>query len=65
MKVAELRSMSVTDIEAKIKELYVELFKYRIQLATSQLEKFHKLKELKRDIARAHTILGEMKREQS
>ncbi len=64
MKVAELRSMSITDIETKIKDLNIELFKYRLQLATSQLEKFHKLKELKRDIARANTILGEMKREQ-
>ncbi|MEE9426219.1 MAG: 50S ribosomal protein L29 [Methylococcales bacterium] len=64
IKVAEFRSMSISDIEIKIKELNVELFKYRLQLATSQLEKFHKLKELKRDIARANTILGEMKREQ-
>ncbi len=63
MKATEFRVMPKTDIETKIKELNVELFKYRLQLATSQLEKFHKLKELKRDIARANTILGELKRE--
>ncbi len=64
MKAAELRSMSVPDIESKINELSVELFKFRMQLATNQLEKFHKIKELKRDIARANTILGELKRAQ-
>jgi large subunit ribosomal protein L29 len=56
--------MSAADIDAKIKELSVELFKYKMQFATNQLEKFHKLKELKRDIARANTILGEIKRQQ-
>jgi large subunit ribosomal protein L29 len=64
MKAAEFRSMSVSEIDTKIKELSIELFKYRMQLATNQLEKFHKLKELKRDIARANSILGEIKRAQ-
>jgi large subunit ribosomal protein L29 len=64
MKVAEFRSMSAVDIESKIKELSIELFKYRMQMATNQLEKSHKLKEIKRDIARANTILGEIKRTQ-
>ncbi len=62
MKAAELRELSVTELKTKIDELSVELFKYRMQLATSQLEKFHKIKELKRDIARGNTILSEIKR---
>ncbi|HFD11245.1 MAG TPA: 50S ribosomal protein L29 [Crenotrichaceae bacterium] len=62
MKADDFRSMSTVDIETKITDLNVELFKYKMQLATSQLEKFHKLTELKRDIARAKTILGEIKR---
>lgn len=62
MKADEFRAMSTTDIVSKISDMSIELFKYRMQLATNQLEKYHKLKELKRDIARAKTILGEMKR---
>jgi len=62
MKASELREMSTSDIESKISDMSVELFKYRMQMATNQLEKYHKIKELKRDIARAKTVIGEMKR---
>ena len=62
MKADELRTMSISDLTSKISEMSIELFKYRMQLATNQLEKYHKIKELKRNIARAKTVLCEMER---
>ena len=43
MKAAELRSMSVEALESKVKELKVELFNLRFQLAINQLDNPHKM----------------------
>ena len=65
MKAAELRSMSVEALESKVKELKVELFNLRFQLAINQLDNPHKMTEVKRDIARVMTVLQEMKKEEA
>ena len=59
MKAKEFRSKSITELESEVKELKSELFKLRFQHATNQLENPLKLKEVKRDIARAKTIIKE------
>ena len=65
MKAAELRSMSVEALEAKLKELKAELFNLRFQLAINQLDNPHKMTDVKRDIARVMTVLQEMKKEEA
>ena len=65
MKAAELRSMSVEALESTVKELKVELFNLRFQLAINQLDNPHKMTEVKRDIARVMTVLQEMKKEEA
>ena len=57
MKANELTSMSVEQLEDKVKELKSELFGLRFQLATGQLQNTMRLSEVKRDIARCKTIL--------
>ena len=57
MKANELTSLSVEQLEAKVKELKSELFGLRFQLATGQLQTTMRLSEVKRDIARCKTIL--------
>ena len=57
MKANELTSLSVEQLEAKVKELKSELFGLRFQLATGQLQNTMRLSEVKRDIARCKTIL--------
>ena len=57
MKANELTSMSVEQLEDKVKELKSELFGLRFQLATGQLQNTMRLGEVKRDIARCKTIL--------
>ena len=65
MKAAELRSMSVDALEAKLKDLKTELFNLRFQHAINQLDNPHKMTEVKRDIARVLTVLQEMKKEEA
>lgn len=59
MSGAEFRDLSTEELSAKALELRGELFNVQIKKATGQLESTAKLRELRRQIARAETILGE------
>ena len=59
MKGSELRDLSEEELVAKARELRDELFNTRIKKTTGQLENTAKLRTLRRDIARAETILRE------
>ena len=59
MKSAEFRDLSFDELEAKSQELRSELFNVKIRKATGQLENTAKLRLLRREIARAETILRE------
>lgn len=60
MKTSEIRKMSKEDILKKITELKSELFDLRMKQATGNLEKPHKINELRKDVARLKTILNEL-----
>jgi large subunit ribosomal protein L29 len=49
------------ELEAKSRELRQELFNLRLQKATARLEKPHRLREIRRDIARCETRLTQVK----
>ncbi len=55
MKAAEIRDMSDSDLESKLKESRVELFNLRFQHATGQLDNPGRIGAVKKDIARLHT----------
>ncbi|MCQ4023072.1 MULTISPECIES: 50S ribosomal protein L29 [unclassified Ruminococcus] len=57
MKAAEIRELSVEELELKIKELKEELFQLRFQHAINQLDNPMRLKAVKKDIARIKTVL--------
>ena len=59
MKVAELRDKSVVELRQEIENLVKEQFNYRMQKSTGQLGQSHLLKQVKKDIARAKTVLRE------
>lgn len=61
----ELRGKSVTDLKLQINELKEELFKLKLQKSIGQLEKTHRLKEVRQDIARAYTFLNEKLKKES
>ncbi len=59
MKASELRELGAEDLAAKARELKAELFNVKVKHATGQLENTAKLKALRRDVARAESVLRE------
>ena len=59
MKASELRNLTTAEIEQKVASYKEELFNLRFQLATGQLDNPSRIKEVRRNIARAKTILRE------
>ncbi len=57
MKANELRELTSEEITSRIDQLKSELFNLRFQLATGQLENPMRIRQVRKDIARAKTIL--------
>jgi large subunit ribosomal protein L29 len=60
--VAELRDLSVDDLEARAKELEDQLFRMRLQQSLGQLDAPLKLRFTRRDLARIKTVITEKQR---
>jgi large subunit ribosomal protein L29 len=58
-KTTELRELPDEELTARIESAKEELFNLRFQLATGQLDNTARIKDLKRDVARAATLLRE------
>ena len=52
----ELREKSGEELKKLSADMKEELFRLKIRKATGQLEKTHRIKELKKDLARINTI---------
>ncbi|MFC4620251.1 50S ribosomal protein L29 [Camelliibacillus cellulosilyticus] len=59
MKATELRDLTTAEVEEKVKSLKEELFNLRFQLATGQLENPARIREVRKAIARAKTVIRE------
>ena len=59
MKANEIRELSLDDLRANIAELTEERFRLRFRSATESIENPMRFRDLRRDIARLHTILRE------
>ena len=57
MKTRELRERTHEELEELYDDLREELYKLRAQRAVSQIEKSHRIMEVRRTIARVLTIL--------
>ena len=62
MKANEFTSMSKEQLTEKVAELKKDLFTLRFQLATGQLQNTMQITAVKRDIARAKTVLRQLER---
>ena len=62
MKVADVRAKSDDELKAMVLDLRKEQFNLRFQRASGQLEATGRIKAVRRNIARAKTILGERQR---
>jgi large subunit ribosomal protein L29 len=59
MTAADLRDLSPEELAKKEAELREDLFKLRMRAAVSQLENPSRIRQLRRDIARIHTVRRE------
>ena len=59
MKASELRELTEEEITKQKKELSEELFNLKIQVATQQTTNVARIKQLRRDLARVHTVIRE------
>jgi large subunit ribosomal protein L29 len=60
MKPQEFRALDEAELVQRIDELSRELFNLRFQAQTKQLADVSRLRQVRRDIARAKTILHEL-----
>ena len=58
-QVNQIRELNDADIQAKIAELKQELFNLSFQAAVGKLENTAQLRKVKKEIARAYTVLTE------
>ena len=58
-QVNQIRELNDADIQAKIAELKQEWFNLRFQAAVGKLENTAQLRKVKKEIARAYTVLTE------
>ena len=61
MKMQELRNLSREELLAKVKVLKEQLHKLNLSRYGGRVEKPHQFGEVKKDIARAMTLLNEKK----
>ena len=59
----ELHEMDAAQLGEKLSQSEEELFKLRFQHATAQLEKTHRLRQVRKDIARILTVQNEKQRQ--
>ena len=59
MKVAEIRELSVDELNNREKDLDDQIFRLRIQKSMGQLEAPARVRELRKDLAKIKTILRE------
>jgi large subunit ribosomal protein L29 len=59
MKASELKEKSVADLNQELLGLLREQFNLRMQKGTGQLSQPHRVKVVRRDIARVKTVINE------
>ena len=57
MKIADVRALTPDQAEENLLNLKKEQFNLRFQAATGQMEKTHRVQEVRRDIARIKTVM--------
>ena len=61
MNADDFRSLSIQELDARISDMKKELFNFRMQLHSNQLSNVNRIRETRRDIARATTVRNELK----
>jgi len=59
MDIKEMRELSAADLSARVTSWQEELFRAKCEKSVGQLKDTSKVKKLRRDIARASTLINE------
>ena len=59
MKTSEMRSLAVEELEVRVDNWREEIFRAQCNKAVGQLQNTNVLRELRREVARAKTIINE------
>ena len=59
MKMTEIRKLATEDLNKKLEENKKELFNLKFASATGNLEKPHRIKELRHEFAKIKTVIRE------
>ncbi|HEX9464120.1 MAG TPA: 50S ribosomal protein L29 [Alphaproteobacteria bacterium] len=65
MKSSDIRPKTIDELKTQLAELQKEKFNLRFQRSSGQLENTARVRQVRRDIARIQTILGERARTES
>ena len=63
MKASELRQMSLAELQNQLDDSKAEYFSLRFQASSGQLEDTNRMVDVRRNIARIMTLIGEKSRE--
>jgi large subunit ribosomal protein L29 len=61
MKASELKEKTADELQDILLDLRKEQFNLRMQQGTGQLSRPHLMKQVKKDIARVHTVMNQAK----
>ena len=59
IKMTEIRKLTTEDLNKRLEENKKELFNLKFSLSTGNLEKPHRIKELRHEVAKIKTVLRE------
>ena len=59
MKIEEMRKLTTEELNKKLEENKKELFNLKFSLSTGNLEKPHRIKELRHEVAKIKTVIRE------
>ena len=59
----EIKEMPPVELQAKVREFRQELFGLNLQKSIGTLEKSHRIRHLRKDIARVETVLSAKKKQ--
>ena len=65
LKARDLRDESPEELAKRAGDLEDQLMKLRFQKATGQLDDMHKIRNVRRDLARVLTVIGDKRRERA
>jgi large subunit ribosomal protein L29 len=62
LKPHDLREESIEELDKRVADMQDQLMKLRFQRATGQLDDSHKIRNVRKDLARVMTVINEKRR---